>query len=207
MSSPPPCPPPYPKNLLRDIGRDVLELFREARAAQMPLAEISLQFGSLHITARELRGGADHFPVPANRVAPDANPLTPMTPKDINQLVTQIETHIECWKQFNHFISLARAKKFGPADDIHFLEIKSIIVQEIGLIFASIEVASPTREEIHGLITNAPSLRSLSEMSEGGLRGLETQWHKIYIGWHAILGQLKVKQRAEEAKSFWGEKK
>ena len=130
-----------------------------------------------------------------------------MTPKDINQLVTQIETHIECWKHFNHFISLARAKKFGPADDNHFLEIKSIIVQELELIFASIEVQSPTREEIHGLITNAPSLRYLSEMSEGALRGLETQWHKIYIGWHAILGQLKVKQRMEESKAFWGGKK
>ena len=130
-----------------------------------------------------------------------------MTPKDINLLVTQIETHIECWKQFNHFISIARAKKFGAADDNHFLEIKSIIVQELELIFASIEVQSPTREEIHGLITNAPSLRYLSEMSEGALRGLETQWHKIYIGWHAILGQLKVKQRSEEAKSFWGANK
>jgi hypothetical protein len=43
-------------------------------------------------------------------------------------------------------------------------------------------------------------------MSEGGLRGLETQWHKIYIGWHAILGQLKVKQRGEEQKTFWGKK-
>ena len=130
-----------------------------------------------------------------------------MTPKDINQLITQIETHIECWKQFNHFITLARAKKFGPADDNHFLEIKSIIVQELELIFASVEVQSPTREEIHALIGNAPSLRYLSELSEGALRGLESQWHKIYIGWHAILGQLKVKQRAEENKTFWGGKK
>ena len=130
-----------------------------------------------------------------------------MTPKDINQLVTQIETHIECWKQFNQFIGQARAKKFGAADDNHFLEIKSIIVQELELIYASIEVQSPTREEIHQLITNAPSLRFLSEMSEGGLRSLETQWHKIYIGWHAILGQLKVKQRAEDQKTFWGGKK
>jgi hypothetical protein len=54
----------YPKNFLRDIGRDVLELFSGARAAQMPLAEISLQFGSLHITARELRGGAIIFLFP-----------------------------------------------------------------------------------------------------------------------------------------------
>ena len=127
-----------------------------------------------------------------------------MNTKDINQLVTQIETHIECWKQFNHFISLARAKKFGAADENHFLEIKSIIVQELELIFASIDVQTPTREEIHGLITNAPSLRYLSEMSDGALRGLEAQWHKIYIGWHSILGQLKVKQRVDENKTFWG---
>ena len=129
-----------------------------------------------------------------------------MTPKEINQLVTQIETHIECWKQFNHFISLARAKKFGPADDNNFLEIKSIIVQELELIFAAIEIQSPTREEIHGLVANAPSLRYLSETNEGALRGIEAQWHKIYIGWHSILGQLKVKQRASEEKTFWGKK-
>ena len=60
---------------------------------------------------------------------------------------------------------------------------------------------------IRDSIGNAPSLRYLSEMSEGALRGLESQWHKIYIGWHAILGQLKVKQHGEETKSFWGAKK
>ena len=120
-----------------------------------------------------------------------------MTPKQINSLVAQIETHIECWKQFNHFITVARAKKFGPADDHHFLEIKSIIVQELELIFASIEVQSPTRDEIHALIGSTPTLRSMGDTNEGVLRNLESQWHKIYIGWHSILGQLKVKQRAE----------
>jgi hypothetical protein len=129
-----------------------------------------------------------------------------MTPKEINQLVTQIETHIECWKQFNQFIATARTKKFTAADENHFLEMKSIIVQELELIYAAIEVQSPSREEIHALITNAPSLRALSEMGEGGLRGLEAQWHKIYIGGHAILGQLKVKQLSDEGKNFWGKK-
>jgi hypothetical protein len=127
-----------------------------------------------------------------------------MTLKEINQLVTQIETHIECWKQFNHFISLARSKKYTAADDHNFLEIKSIIVQELELIFAAVEVQSPTREEIHTLIGSTPSLRILADMGEGGLRNLESEWHKIYIGWHAILGQLKVKQRAVEGKGFWG---
>ena len=129
-----------------------------------------------------------------------------MTPKQINQLVAQIETHIECWKQFNHFIAVARTKKFSAADDNHFLEIKSIIVQELELIFAAIEVQSPTREEIHALIGSAPTLRSLGDLNEGALRSLESQWHKIYIGWHSILGQLKVKQRLETGKSFWRKK-
>jgi hypothetical protein len=130
-----------------------------------------------------------------------------MTSKELNQLVTQIENHIECWKQFNSFIDQARSKKFGAADENHFLETKSIIVQELETIFASIEIASPSREEIHGLIGNTPSLRHVSELADGAARGLETQWHKIYLAWHSILGQLKVKQRAEEQKSFWSAKK
>ena len=130
-----------------------------------------------------------------------------MTTKDINQFVTQIESHIECWKQFNHFIAMARAKKFSPADDNHFLEIKSIMVQELEMIYAAIDVQEPSREVIHALIGSAPSLKFLAEMNEGSLRGLETQWHQIYIGWHAILGKLKVQQLSEENKAFWGAKK
>jgi hypothetical protein len=130
-----------------------------------------------------------------------------MTAKELTRLVAQIESHIECWKQFNHFTELARSKKFGPADENHFLEIKSIIVQELETIFAAVEIASPSREEIHAMIGNAPSLRHVSELAEGAVRGLESQWHKIYIAWHSVLGQLKVKQRAEEQKTFWSTKK
>ena len=130
-----------------------------------------------------------------------------MTAKELNQLVTQIETHIECWKQFNHFINVARTKKFGPAEESHFLELKSVIAQELEVIFARVEAVSPSREEILGLIGAAPSLRYLSEINEGALRNAESQWHKIYIGWHSILGQLKVKQTTEETKTFWGKKK
>ena len=125
-----------------------------------------------------------------------------MTAKELTQLITRIETHIECWKQFNRFIDIVRGKKFGPTDENQFLEIKSIIIQELEMIYASIEIASPSKGEIHSFIGAAPSLRYLGEMSEGTLRGIETQWHNIYIEWHSILGQLKVKQRAEEAKTF-----
>ena len=60
----------YSKDLLREIGRDVLALFREAREAQMPLAEVSINFVSLRITARELRGGAVIFLFPQTALSP-----------------------------------------------------------------------------------------------------------------------------------------
>ena len=124
-----------------------------------------------------------------------------MSNKKLDHLIDQMENYLECWKQFNQFMAVARAKKFSPDDDIQFLEIKSVLVQELELIMSAIEVGSPTKEEIHALVGNAPSLRYLSEQSEGAMRNLENQWHKIYIGWHAILGQLKVRRREEEGKS------
>jgi hypothetical protein len=130
-----------------------------------------------------------------------------MKNKNLHQLIAQTETHIECWKQFNHFVGVARGKKFGPEDETRFLELKSIIIQDLELIFSSIEVAAPGKEEILTLIGHAPSLRYLSEMGEGDLRTIENQWHKIYIDWHSILGQIKVQQRARESKSLFGWKK
>jgi hypothetical protein len=124
-----------------------------------------------------------------------------MRNKDLDQLVVQLENYLECLKQFNYFINLSRAKKFGPEDENQFLEVKSIIVQELELISAAMECSSPTREEVHSLISSAPSLRYVAESNEGNLRGLENHWHKIYVGFQAILGQLKVKQRELENKS------
>ena len=126
----------------------------------------------------------------------------------LDQLVNQVENYLACWKHFSQFVSLGRAKKFSTEDDTQFLEVKSVLVQELELILSSVEIASPTKEEIHELVGNAPSLRYLAEMSDGALRNLENQWHKIYIGWHAILGQLKVKQRQDEPQpGFFGRKK
>jgi len=63
----------FSKKLLRDIASDVLELLNEARVAQMALAEVSLNFGSLRITARELRGGAIIFLFPQTGLSPMPN--------------------------------------------------------------------------------------------------------------------------------------
>ncbi len=63
----------YPRKLLQTIADDILELLKEARAAQMPLAEVSLHFGSLRVTARELRGGAIIFLLPQTALMPTPN--------------------------------------------------------------------------------------------------------------------------------------
>ena len=67
----------YPKDLLHGVGRDVIRLFHEARAAQMPLAEVALHFGSLRITARELRGGAIIFLFPQTAMSSIPTPARP----------------------------------------------------------------------------------------------------------------------------------
>ena len=121
----------------------------------------------------------------------------------LDQLIDQMQIHLECWKQFNRFLNLGREKRFDQEEDTQFLEVKSVLIQQLELILASVEVSSPTRDDVHTLVGSAPSLRYLSELSEGALRNLENQWHKIYISWHAILGQLKVRQRIEEHKSAW----
>lgn len=122
-----------------------------------------------------------------------------MRDKKLNHLIQQLENHLECWKQFNRCLNLARTRKFGSEDEQQFLEVKSIIVQELELILSIIETGTPGREEVHTLIAATPSLRYISELNDSGLRGLENQWHKIYIGWHSVVGQLKVRRQNNPA--------
>lgn len=126
-----------------------------------------------------------------------------MDRKRLDELIIQIENYLECWKQFNHYLSLARTKKFSQEDENQFLEIKSVLAQELEIILSAVECTSPNKEEVHALVGGAPSLRYLSELNDGALRNLENQWHKIYIGWQSILGQLKVQHRQVESKSVW----
>jgi len=125
-----------------------------------------------------------------------------MKNQKLDQLVTQLENFLECWKLLNNFINLARGKKFTAEDENQFLEVKAIVVQELELISAAIEFPTPSREEVHSFVAAAPSLRYLSESNEGALRALENQWHKLYVGFQAIVGQVKVKQRDIEGQNF-----
>jgi hypothetical protein len=126
-----------------------------------------------------------------------------MRNKKIENLISRMESHLECWKQFNYYLGLARSKKFSSEDENQFLEVKSVLTQELEMILSCLECAAPTKEDVHALIGNAPSIRYLSELNDGALRGVENQWHRIYIGWQSLLGQLKVKQYQFESAPFW----
>jgi hypothetical protein len=125
-----------------------------------------------------------------------------MSKQNIDQLILRMESYLECWKQYNSFMAMARAKRFSQEDENQFLEIKSVITQELELILSTIDCGPISRDDVHTLIASAPSIRFLSEMNENGLRTVESQWHKLFIGLQAILGQLKVKQGQIESKSL-----
>ena len=57
-------PSSFPASLVKDIARQVRATFVEAAAAQLPLAELIINYPSLKIAARELRGGAIIFLIP-----------------------------------------------------------------------------------------------------------------------------------------------
>jgi len=129
-----------------------------------------------------------------------------MSKPNIEQLILRMESYLECWKQFNSFMNLARTKKFTQEDENQFLEIKSVITQELELILSTMDCGPISREDVHSLISAGPSLRFLSEMNDNSLRNVENQWHKLFIGWQSILGQLKVKQGQMESKGWFGRK-
>ncbi len=127
-----------------------------------------------------------------------------MSAVKLDDLIVQMENYLECWKQFNQYLAQARSKKFEPEDETQFLEIKSVLTQELELIFASVQVENPSKDDIVGLIAGAPSVRYISELSDNALRNLENQWHKIYIAFQSLLGQLKVQQRQTGKKGLFG---
>src|SRR6478735_8756012 len=165
---------------MMEIGRVVLDAFRSAQATNLLLTDLHIHYSGLQISARELRGGALIFLSPATMLLP--RQLTPpaMHYKNLEEFILHLENYIECWKQFNHYVNLARDKKFSRDDENQFLEVKSIIAQGLEAIVASAEKNGPRKEEVNSLFNNAPSLRFLSELPEG-VQAVEAQWHKVFL--------------------------
>ena len=60
----------FPADWVEEMGRAVLEAFREAHDAQLPLEQLIIRYGSLKVFAREMRGGAIVFLSPQTLITP-----------------------------------------------------------------------------------------------------------------------------------------
>ena len=89
-----------------------------------------------------------------------------MSAKRLQDIISRMESYLECWKQFNHYLGLARFKKFTLDDEHQFMEVKSVITQELELILACMEGAQISRDDVHSLMTSVPSMRFLSESND-----------------------------------------
>ena len=65
-------PSSFPAGLIKDISQQVRTAFGEAAKAQLPLAELIINYPSLKICARELRGGAIVFLSPRAPSSPSS---------------------------------------------------------------------------------------------------------------------------------------
>jgi len=195
-------PSSFSQEVVLEIGRVVLDAFNRAAQTNLPLNDLYIHFSGLTITARELKGGALIFLNPATLNLARTNTPPDMHYKNLEEFVLHLESYIECWKQFNAYVNLARDKKFTRDDETQFLEVKSIIAQGLEAIVASAEKQGPKKEEVNALFTNAPSLRYLSDMPDA-VHNVEAQWHKIYLSLQSLLGQVKVQQNRTEKGAAW----
>lgn len=65
-------PSDFPREVVDQMGTAILETFREALEARVPLQEINIHYRSLRITAKEMRGGAIIFLLPLMMSSPDS---------------------------------------------------------------------------------------------------------------------------------------
>ena len=188
--------------LVEQIGKTALRVVAAGRKINAPFSDLVVRFSGLTLTVRELRGGALVF------LRPDVPPqaylnLPAMSTNTLDEFLLYLETYIECWKQFNHYVNLARGGKFTPEDEAQFLEVKSLVAQGLEAVIAAVEQGAPRKEEVMTLINGAPSIRYLVE-HENNITIVESQWHKTFLILQSLLGRLKVHRQKQEGEWSWG---
>ena len=191
-----------PASTIKELGETVLHAFDSARQCNLPLSDLVTEFAGIKIVARKLRGGALIFLQP-DSPATNLVTLPAMSRTNLEEFIHYLETYIECWKQFNYYVNLARAGNYTNADEGQFLEVKSLITQGLEAVLAAVEQGAPRKDEVMTLVTGAPSIRYLAE-HENSIATVEAQWHKAYLTMQSLLGRLKVQQQKQDGEWSWG---
>ena len=195
-------PSSIPRETIKQIGKTALHAFAAARKIHAPLTTLETHYREIKILAIELRGGALVFLNPGS-AAKTVITLPAMSNPTLDDFILYLETYIECWKQFNHYVGLGRQKNFSQEGESQFLEIKSLITQGLEVIQGAVEQGGPRKEEVLALINGAPSIRYLAE-HENSIAAVESQWHRVFLTLQSLLGRLKVQQQKQEGEWSWG---
>ena len=91
----------------------------------------------------------------------------------MQDLIVRMENYLDCWRQFNHYLGLARFKKFTLDDENQFMEVKTVITQELELILAAVEGAELSSAHIN--FVGAVDAKALADA--GWLARFDWQFH------------------------------
>ena len=193
-----------PPEVVNQTGRTLLGVFAGSRKIGAPLHHMTIRYNGVSIVATELRGGALIFLNP--RLHPQGETriaLPAMNHPTLDDFILYLETYIECWKQFNHYLNLARQKNFTPKDEARFMELKCLIVQGLEVLKDAVEKDRLGPFEITSMVEAAQSLRHLAD-HERTLSIVESQWHKGFLNLQSLLGRFKVRHQKQEGGWSWG---
>lgn len=193
----------WSSSALSQIGQSVLNALAQAREGDRPLTTVQTSQAGFRITARALKSGALVFLRPETEPASRLPklPSFDMEHATVNDFALYLETYVECWKEFNHYLGLAREGGFTPEDEAQFLELKSLITQGLEVILAAVEQGAPRKDEVMALIVATPSLHYLAEHRQA-LFQIEGQWHKLFLTMQSLLGRLRLVQQKRQRQ--WG---
>jgi len=146
-------PSSFSRDVIMEIGELVITAFKDAQESNLTLTDLNIHYSGLQISARELRGGALVFLQPATLQLPHTQSEPAVHYKNLDEFILHLENYIECWKQFNHYVNLARDKKFSREDETQFLELKSLLTE------AKVD-------EVHLVLSLVASAKSLQATAE-----------------------------------------
>ena len=73
-----------------------------------------------------------------------------MSKTNVEQLILRMEGYLECWKQFNTFMTMARTKKFSPEDRLAAKEAVLLRIMEIPVRRRQTRTCRVRRESLMG---------------------------------------------------------
>jgi len=121
-----------------------------------------------------------------------------MRDKRLETKLRLITLQLENWKRLHDFITygLDKARPIISAEqERQFTEVRSHLSQETEYVFNALETVNDLSGKAMNVLTRAPSIRGVRELSNDEIRRLETEWNSVFTKLGVVQGQLKAKRK------------